>query len=68
MDWQLSLAVLTVSVSAIYVGRQTWRSWFANKSGGCGAGCCGKPPAKPGVSSPRIIPVEELTLRIRARS
>ena len=70
MDWQLGLVLLAVGLAAAYVFRQTWRSWSPAKGGGCGGGCCGKGnnTAKPAASAPRIIPVEELTLRIRGRS
>jgi hypothetical protein len=70
MDWQIALVALAVGLASLYVVRQTWRTWSARK-GGCGGGCCGKrhdEAAKPGTVPARIIPVEELTLRVRPRS
>ena len=65
MNWQLVLVALCVGVSALYVARQTWRTWAGKKSG-CGGCGCGK--TKPETAAPRIIPVEELTWRRRAHS
>ena len=59
MTTQLVLVLLIVAGAALYVGRQTWRSWSATGKSGCGGGCgCAmkKPEA---ASTPTLIPVEQ---------
>jgi hypothetical protein len=65
MDWQLVAALLLVIVCAAYLARVAWRSVRGAK-GGCGGGCdCrGEPKA---VEGRRLIPPDELTLRLRQR-
>ena len=69
MDWQLWLVTVCLSLSALYLARQTWRTFSGRKGcGGCGCGKRTDDAAKPAAASTRIIPSEELTLRSRPRS
>jgi hypothetical protein len=46
MEWQLIPVGLLVAGAAWYLGRETWRSWQATKtgcSGGCGCRTRGNP-------------------------
>lgn len=39
-DWvQLTIVILVVAASAVYVGRTLWKSWAAKSGGGCPGGC-----------------------------
>jgi hypothetical protein len=64
MNWQLLLVALIVAGAALYLGRQTWRTWSGKKAG-CGGGCGCAPTAAGGSST--IIPPDELTLRLREK-
>jgi hypothetical protein len=62
MNEQLIVVGLIVGCAVLYLARQTWKTWSGR--GGCSKGCgCGdkKPQA-----SPKLIPAEELTLRMRS--
>jgi hypothetical protein len=65
-DWQWLLVGLCTVAAVGYLSRRTWRTWFRKASGcgGCGGGCA--PAKKPAdASEPRVIPVDQLTLRRR---
>jgi hypothetical protein len=64
MDEQLIAVGLIVAGAVAYLGRATWRMW-AGKGGGCGKKCACGPTEEAG---PRLIPSEELTLRVRSES
>jgi hypothetical protein len=65
MDWQLLGAGVLVAGAAVYLGRQTLRTWIGKKGGcgGCGGGC-GKPTAQTQAGA-TLIPVEDLRIRQR---
>lgn len=60
MDWQLAIVGAAVAAAVGYLARSAWRTWFAAKPGGCGAGCgtCAAPADEakmPGrISLPRV--------------
>lgn len=61
MDWQHVLVIVIVVPAAVYLGRQTWRTWSGRKKTGCGGGCgCKQTTSTPPGS---IIPSEQLSLR-----
>jgi hypothetical protein len=68
MDWQLPLVLLCLALAALYVARRTWRTW-SGKGAGCGGGCkCdGGKAAAPAAQAKPLIPVEDLTWRLRGR-
>jgi len=64
MDEQLIAVVLIVAGALAYLGRSAWRTW-SGRGGGCGKKCsCGPKPE----AGPRLIPAEELTLRLRSNA
>jgi hypothetical protein len=67
MNWQLIAVGIIVALTAIYLARQTWRTWSAKKAG-CGGscGCSGKTgtPAEVNGHGTLIAP-SEITLRRR---
>lgn len=68
MQWQLAAVGLIVAAAGAYLLRQTWRSWFGRKAGGCGGGChCGSKTTDANAANGEttLIPVEQLTLRRR---
>jgi hypothetical protein len=67
MDWQLPFVLVILALAVLYLGRAAWRTWNGAK-GGCGGGCgckTGSDAAGQSDSQPKIIPVEQLTLRGR---
>ncbi len=71
MFLQYLLVAVLVSVAAWYVARQTWRTWVRKPGQGCGGGCgcsskAGSTPTAP--AGQPLIPVEELTNRLRQRT
>jgi hypothetical protein len=69
MPWQMPLVLLVIAAAAVYLARQTWRSWTGTKSGGCGGGCgCSKATATESKDGVTLVPVEQVTLRRRPRS
>jgi hypothetical protein len=69
MDWQALVVGVLIAVAVVYLGRQTWRTWFA-PSGGCGGGCsCPGKKAEAKTAVPTtLISVDELTQRVRTHS
>jgi hypothetical protein len=68
MSWQLSLVLCLIAVAAAYLVRQSWRTW-TGQGKGCGGRCqCGDTaPSQTTATSPNLIPVEQLTLRLRSK-
>jgi len=66
---QLLIVGLLVALSALYVGRQTWRTWFGKKGEGCGGGCgcAAKPRSAPSSEPTELITINQLTMRLRQR-
>ncbi len=62
MDLQLTIAVVLVAGSALYLVRVLCRSWMAGKSG-CGGGCSCKKTQIPRTEA--LIPSQEIVLRKR---
>jgi hypothetical protein len=64
MNWQLFAVTACVAAAAIYLARQSWRTW-AGKGKACGGGChCGDTAKSPDdATHANLIPVEQLTLR-----
>lgn len=61
MNEQLIVVGLIVGCAVLYLARQTWKTWSGR--GGCAKGCgCGEKKTE---SKTKLIPVEELTLRVR---
>jgi FeoB-associated Cys-rich membrane protein len=70
MLWQWIVVGLLIALSAFYVGRQSWRTWFAKSEKGCAGGCgCGS-KAQPDAPADKndLISVDQLTSRLRQRS
>lgn len=69
MFWQYIAVGFLIAFSALYLGRQTYRTWFGKKVRGCGGGCSCASPAKsqPTAKSKDIISVEQLTTSLRQR-
>lgn len=65
MDWQGFLVWLLVVLSALYVVRQTWRTWAGQGSSCGGCSCSGKQPAK--AKGPVLISITDLTARLREK-
>ena len=63
MDWQLPLVLLCLAAAALYVVRRTWLTW-RGRGGGCGGCKCSKPEAA-ATRKDALIPVNDLTLRLR---
>lgn len=63
MNWQLITVALIVAAAVLYLGRRSWRTWFA-RSAGCGGGC-GCSESKAPSSAGSLIPSEQLTIRRR---
>jgi hypothetical protein len=66
MDWQLLIVAGAVTLAALYLLRQTWRTWFGRKPVGCG-GCgtsCGAKPAEPAppADGKLFLPADRLTV------
>ena len=67
MDWQLAIVLLIVVAAAVYLVRQTWRTW-SGAAGGCRSGCgCARTQAESPESKVTLIPADQLTLRRRER-
>ncbi len=68
MVWQLVMVGVLVAGAAGYVARQTWRTWFGSAGKGCrgGCGCAGKSASAKNEAD--LIPVTDLTARLRHRS
>lgn len=66
MDWQLGIVTVMVAGAAVYLLRQSWRTWTGKKAG-CGKGCdCTGAAAKEPQDNPvTFIPADQLTLRRR---
>jgi FeoB-associated Cys-rich membrane protein len=67
MTWQLIAVLVIVAAAAVYLIRQTWRTW-SRKAGACGGGCgCARktPTATGSNGTAALIPSEQLTLRRR---
>ncbi len=63
MIWQLAIVVLIVGAAAVYLVRQTWRTW---SGAGCRGGCgCSRTPVAPPEGKVTLIPADQLTLRRR---
>jgi hypothetical protein len=63
MSWQWPLVILVIVLAAVYLARQTWRTWTGSKSGGCGGGCsCSKATATPNQDGVTLVPVEQVKL------
>ncbi len=61
MNGQMIVVSLLVGGSALYLALRTWRTWRGR--GGCAKGCgCGEKNTE---TARKLIPVEELTLRVR---
>jgi len=70
MNWQLIAVIVIVAAAAVYIGRQTWRTWSTRKDSSCGGGCgCASKTQASGNTNgaPVLIPSEELVLRRRDR-
>ena len=68
MGWQLVLVVLAVAAALAYLGRGAWRTWKGRPAGCGGCKCAGGQPAAGGGQAPaELIPVEQLTARLRPR-
>ena len=65
MDWQWIVVLTTVVVAAAYIARAAWRTWHP-KPGVCGGGC-GCATANKDAVRETLIPLEQLTVRRRAR-
>lgn len=65
MDTQMTLTVILVSLSFLYVLKRAWLTW-RGENASCHSGCrcpnSGKQQALPDISQ-TWIPVEEITLR-----
>ncbi len=71
MIMQSILVAVVVSLAAWYVLRQTWRTLAGKGKSGCGGSCscASKSPSTPTSSSGApLIPVEDLTTRLRRPS
>lgn len=68
MDWQQALVFVVVILSAAYLVRRSWRTWFVGKAG-CGSECdCSAKNGGAGTGTEQratYIPLESLTLRKR---
>jgi hypothetical protein len=69
MFWQYIAVGFLTALSAIYLVRQTYRTWFGKKARGCGGGCHCSSPARSGPisESKDIISVEQLAMNLRRR-
>ena len=61
MDGQLIAVLLIVGCAAFYLARQSYRTWSGK--GSCCSKGCGSKQAQP---ARKLIPAEELTLRVRS--
>ena len=64
MDWQLPLVLVCLAAAALYVARRTWLTW-RGRGGGCGGCKCGGKAEAADARKDALIPVDDLTLRLR---
>ena len=65
VEWQLAAVLMIVSAAAIFVIRQTIRSWQGKKAG-CNQGCgCGPANQDIKFSQPALITSEQLLVKLR---
>jgi hypothetical protein len=67
VDWQSWIVGLAVAVALAYLCRRAWRTW-RGLGAGCGGCKCSATPSPPTTPSQApLIPVDQLTLRLRER-
>jgi hypothetical protein len=67
MDWQWVAVAASVAAAAIYLARQTWRTWAGRKAGCGNCSCANKNDTASARPATRLISADELTARLRRR-
>jgi hypothetical protein len=67
MDWQWVAVAVSVTAAAVYLGRQTWRTWAGRKASCGNCSCANKTDTTPARTATRLISADELTARLRRR-